>query len=113
MLARINTSEAIISCSPPRSPVAPCPVQGNAGDRIQISRGTLAMRLNVMELGKFMWVPTRQKCLRRDAGHTHSPTPQPTRPNYLKNGHYPHPLKHVRNRTLSKEVHFGSGCGFG
>src|SRR6201746_580081 len=54
MLAAINTSEAIISCSPPCSPACPCPIHGKWGERIQISSGTLAMRLIVMELGRFI-----------------------------------------------------------
>ena len=38
-----------------RRPVAPWPpVKGKAGESIQMSRGTQAMRLIVMELGRFM-----------------------------------------------------------
>jgi hypothetical protein len=54
MLARMKTMLAIISCSPPRRPVAPWPCQGKLGERIQMSRGMHAMRLIVMELGRFM-----------------------------------------------------------
>src|SRR5437879_1431844 len=54
MLARMNTMLAMISCSPPRRPGAPWPCQGKAGERIQMSRGMQAMRLIVMELGRFM-----------------------------------------------------------
>ena len=55
MLARMKTMLAMISCSPPRRPVAPWPpVKGNAGESIQMSRGMQAMRLIVMELGRFI-----------------------------------------------------------
>jgi hypothetical protein len=55
MLARMKTMLAMISCSPPRRPVAPWPCQGKAGESIQMSRGTHAIRLIVMELGRFMY----------------------------------------------------------
>src|ERR1700694_3972149 len=108
MLARINTSEAIISCSPPRNPVAPCPVQGNAGDRIQISRGTLAMRLNVMELGRFMTGIRRSTRVCDVMPDTHIlPRHSEDAPTSLTNGNIQLTLKHVRYRTLSKKVRFG------
>ncbi|WP_433970166.1 hypothetical protein [Tunturiibacter gelidiferens] len=46
---------AMISCSPPRRPTAPWPPEkGKAGESIQMSRGTHAIRLIVMELGRFI-----------------------------------------------------------
>jgi len=36
---------------------------GNAGDRIQISSGTVAMRLIVMELGRFMGLEVRRRAI--------------------------------------------------
>jgi hypothetical protein len=54
MLARMKTMLAMISCSPPRRPGAPWPCQGKAGERIQMSRGMQAIRLIVMELGRFI-----------------------------------------------------------
>ena len=54
----MKTTEAMISCSPPNMPCAAW-LAGKAGDRIQISRGTVAMRLIVMELGRFMGLVVR------------------------------------------------------
>lgn len=51
MLAMMKTMEATISCWP----WWPGPCQGNRGERIQMSRGTAAMRLIVMELGRFIY----------------------------------------------------------
>src|ERR1700733_11245826 len=53
MDARMKTADAINSCSPPASPWVAW-LTGNAGDKIQISSGTVAMRLSVMEFGRFM-----------------------------------------------------------
>ena len=54
MDARMKTMEAMTSCSPPARPWVAW-FAGKAGDRIQISSGTVAMRLIVMELGRFMY----------------------------------------------------------
>src|ERR1700730_3717491 len=54
MLARMKTMLAMISCSPPRRPVAPWPCQGETGESIQMSRGMHAIRLIAMELGRVM-----------------------------------------------------------
>src|SRR5271166_2775266 len=48
MEARTNRTEARISCSPP------APRKGKCADSIQSSSGIMAMRLSVMELGRFM-----------------------------------------------------------
>jgi hypothetical protein len=47
MDARTKSTEARISCSP-------LACQGKCVDRIQSSSGIMAIRLNVMELGKFI-----------------------------------------------------------
>src|SRR5579864_75940 len=52
MEARMKMVEARISCSPPSRPWVAW-LAGNAGDKIQISSGTVAMRLSVMEFGRF------------------------------------------------------------
>src|SRR6266568_8620417 len=51
MEARINRTEARISCSP----WGPC--QGKCGERIHSSSGIMAIRLIVMELGRFTVFP--------------------------------------------------------
>ena len=55
----MKRDEAKISCSPAK------PCWGKWGDSAQISSGTLAMRVSVMELGRF----TGDR-----AGHSHSVT---------------------------------------
>src|ERR1700679_1539292 len=73
MEARMKTHEARTSCSPPSRPVVwPCagPPSGKAGESIQISRGTVAMRLTVMELGRFMGLRFERRATSRTAACT-------------------------------------------
>src|ERR1017187_979186 len=66
MDARMKTPDASNSCRPPSRPWV-AGLAGNAGDRIQISSGTVAMRLIVMELGRFMGLEVRRRAIARAA----------------------------------------------
>ena len=60
----MKTAEAMSSCSPPGRPWVAW-LAGKAGERIQISSGTVAMRLIVMELGRFMGLGLQRRAARR------------------------------------------------
>src|SRR5205823_7493893 len=66
MEARMKIPEAKSSCSPPASPCVAWEA-GNAGESIQMSSGTVAMRLNVMEFGRFMGLVLRRRAALRPA----------------------------------------------
>ncbi len=61
----MKMAEAKISCSPEK------PCWGKWGERAQMSSGTLAMRVSVMELGRFTGAGNARE---QGRGYSHSPT---------------------------------------